>query len=396
MSELSPRDKLAAARTLASFRAWYLTQILFSLMPVEAKIGTLAVDKGLRLYFDPDEVNKWEVPAIATVLEHECYHILRNDLERKQDRDPIRWNIAADAAINDDLYKLKYKWPIKDYIIPKMLGLKDGETAEFYYENMKVKVKECCCGGISGNPGEWEKVDKDGKDSQGNQVIKGELPPALPGSEVESIRRNVAETCKTAGNIPQHLRVWANDFLTPPRIPWRKLLMMRVKASLFTAAGASDYTYKRPSRRSEGLRRIWPNAPIMPSMHHPLPRVSLVVDTSGSMYGESIKLAFSEILGVVRALGCPVKVYATDAAVEAIANVGSVKDLDKIDFGGGGTDMGIGMKEASKDKPDLIVVLTDGYTGWPTPEEVNPKKIIVALTTTQKVPEYYNVVRIDD
>ena len=37
-------------------------------------------------------------------------------------------------------------------------------------------------------------------------------------------------------------------------------------------------------------------------------------------------------------------------------------------LGGGGTDMGAGLAKAAelRPRPDLIIVLTDGYTPWPS------------------------------
>jgi predicted metal-dependent peptidase len=60
-----------------------------------------------------------------------------------------------------------------------------------------------------------------------------------------------------------------------------------------------------------------------------------------------------------------VAVYACDSAVAEVQRVWRAKDAKLI--GGGGTDMRVGIKAAATatPKPQLIVVLTDGYTPWP-------------------------------
>lgn len=48
-------------------------------------------------------------------------------------------------------------------------------------------------------------------------------------------------------------------------------------------------------------------------------------------------------------------------------------------LGGGGTDMGIGIRAAIDDaqRPDVVVVLTDGYTPWP--ENPPGRPVVVGL-----------------
>src|SRR4051812_42816215 len=71
-------------------------------------LGTFSVDRAWRMYVDPEAVEQWTTDEIAVVWLHECLHLLRDHAAaaRQLDvswTDRLRWNLAADAEINDDL-----------------------------------------------------------------------------------------------------------------------------------------------------------------------------------------------------------------------------------------------------------------------------------------------------
>ena len=79
---------------------------------------------------------------------------------------------------------------------------------------------------------------------------------------------------------------------------------------------------------------------VLPSLRQPLPRVALVIDTSGSMSDGMLGQALGEVGGVLKSLGVgrrDLRIVCCDAeAYEAQ----SVRDLGRVELpGGGGTDM---------------------------------------------------------
>jgi len=116
-----------------------------------------------------------------------------------------------------------------------------------------------------------------------------------------------------------------------------------------------------------------------------------VLDTSGSMGQHEIKTALSEIEGILKATGSGIAtVFSVDAEVHNKQKV--TRGAQVIPKGGGGTDMGRGLKAAEdlRPKPDVTVVLTDGHTPWPV-KAPNCGKVIVCLIgniSTQGIPKW--------
>ncbi|NYV77929.1 VWA-like domain-containing protein, partial [Streptomyces sp. UH6] len=136
---------------------------------------------------------------------------------------------------------------------------------------------------------------------------------------------------------------------------------------------------------------------VLPSLRRPLPRVAVVVDTSGSMGEAELAAALGEITGVLREVGVRgnrVAVLACDADVHAVSRVTSV---DQVALGGGGgTDMRVGIEAAlaGPDRPGVVVVLTDGSTPWPA--EPAACRLIAALVgdAAQDPPSWVETVRV--
>jgi predicted metal-dependent peptidase len=97
------------------------------------------------------------------------------------------------------------------------------------------------------------------------------------------------------------------------------------------------------------------------------------------MMGERIKVAQSEVFGVLRASGIQeVHYICADATVQVSKKIRLAQSIELK--GGGGTDMALAMEEAAKTKCNLMIVLTDGETGWP--EKPHGMDVMVVLCET--------------
>ena len=101
---------------------------------------------------------------------------------------------------------------------------------------------------------------------------------------------------------------------------------------------------------------------ILPTTHSHIPKVVAVLDTSGSMGKEEIDLAVTELYGIFKSITRPFTMISVDTEV---SNKSKVSGKKFNVSGGGGTDMVVGLEAAQKLNPDIIILLTDGYTPWP-------------------------------
>jgi predicted metal-dependent peptidase len=392
---------VTAARLVAVEYAPYLAHALFSTLPVAAEgLGTFAVDRGWRLYVDPITLTTWGPSLAGGVLTHEIGHLVRAHAERADalgaDYDNQRWNFATDAAINDDL--LAAGVPLPDGVVtPAMLGLAEGDIEEVYYAALSqqaasnTKLDDArdhagCGSGAGDEPAPWELPADD------------PAAPAVGSADASMTRRRVAQAVRdhaanrSRGHLPAGWRRWADQMLAAPTIPWRRVLASAVRRAIAHAAGCHDYAYSRPGRRR--IPRI-----VTPALRRPMVTVVAVVDTSGSMGQSELDAAMAEVKGVITAAGIGTQrltVLACDAVVSATSRVRRVEEVQLV--GGGGTDMrvGIAAAEASRPRPDVIVVFTDGYTPWP--DRPTCARLVVAIigfqSSTEHAPDWATTVRV--
>lgn len=354
------RTKLLAARYRAAAQRPYLASALYALSVVPSRhLATMGVDRHWRLYVQPAFVDEHAVEELAGVWVHEVAHLLR-DHHGRADRLPAgdrvdhhRVNLAQDCEINDDLIADGLTLPASR-VEPETFGLPTGRLFEQYLAGIPhspVIHVQCGSGAHGLNvPGELGE--------SGAPAVRQVEADALRRSTADSIRAHV----RSRGTVPAGWQRWA-DQIAEPVIDWRRLLTGALRQAVAWAAGAVDYTYARPGRRTGALHGV-----VLPSLRRPLPRVAIVVDTSGSMGNDDLAAALSEVTGVLRAVGIRgnrVTVLACDADVHAVTRVTKAEQVEL--GGGGGTDMrvGIAAARAVPDPPQIIVILTDGGTPWP-------------------------------
>jgi predicted metal-dependent peptidase len=256
-------------------------------------------------------------------------------------------------------------------VLPRTLRLPEGRAAEFYYERLLAMSHLPDVGHVDCGEGAHGVADP--------SLAGPGLPTGLAADEAQLLRRKIALAVvagRAAGLDAGGWSRWAEQFLQPT-VDWRRTFGAAVRgACSAVVSGRTDYRYHRPSRRQ--IPQV-----VLPSLVRPVPSIAVVLDTSGSVTDRELSQAWGEVLGMLRGIGVrreQIRVWATDVSAHRV----QWKPGEKVELiGGGGTDMSNGIDAALRDRPtpDVVVVLTDGETPWPSERPLRP--VIVGLFSAE-------------
>jgi predicted metal-dependent peptidase len=366
---------IEAARLRLVTAAPYFGVVLFRLRTkVTPGLGTVKCGRST-LLIDP---NPFTTEQLATILYHEIQHWVRDHHSRLVvGVDKQKADVACDLEINDDAPPkglLPYNeilWPIsRDHLakplFPRDFKLPDGKSAEWYYDHLPDPKGDeegeqgkgpQGCGTLTDDESEGE--------GEGDRISEAEAHAIR-----DEVARQVEAAARQRGTVPDSLLAWALNRLRPV-VRWEQLLRRYVRDAINIQAGLKERTYMRlPSRDYSPI--------ITPAYVDPLIHVAIYVDTSGSVYLDQslVERAIAEVKGIARATQSNCVLVHVDAEVHKVEKVNA--DIKLV--GGGGTDMRLCFEHAKtlNPRPDVLVIITDGYTPWP--KQPSKFRTIVVLT----------------
>ena len=414
-------------RAMSPGVAPYFRAFLFTLRPVETDtVPTAAIDKNLRVYWNRAFFAGLSINEGAFVVLHEMMHAFLYHASRAKAHgvtDFKLWNTACDCEINRTLSHMQGVTVPEGGCLPEKFDLPTDGRAEQYYDALRMAQEpeteeeeeeeeeptdgdtdgdkdgdgqEGDTGADDGTPGDkpgkgpGTKSDEPGDthgSGSGDEPGEWELPlddedsPGVSNVDQRRAAEKAAQDIKDAdakhpGSVPGKLVREATAMLAPPKVPWQRVLQAAVNHGANAVTGYDEPTYRRIAARSFSLG----SGVLLPTYESYQPNVSIVIDTSGSMSQADLDTALRETQGVCKALDCAVTVFAVDTQASAAQVVTDIRDI-KLS-GGGGTDMSEGIRIAMdiKPRPHIVVVLTDGYTGWPHENPNRRIKCIVVVT----------------
>jgi predicted metal-dependent peptidase len=393
--------------------SFFASLLLQHPLQADMNVPTACVNQFGEIRYNPVWLNQLDVPEIMFVLCHECMHYMYMHCVRRFSRDPVQWNIACDAVINETLKATKVgRMPAEGVELPGA----EHKTAEQVYGDMPRQPPGGGDGsgnsGDGGKPGDQQgqgqgqgqttnsggKVDPNNQptgthESIGNDLNEtteqmSEAEEAALAEEVKTRILQARNAAKQSGNMPALLDQFV-DNLIAVHMPWYDLMR-----PYFTQLAFDDYTYQKCDRRYIHSALYLPA-----ETGEGAGTVAIITDESGSIGQDELAVMAShvnEICGDVK----PKKVAVIHCASRTHDIIDEFEPQDyPIQFKSrmsGGTDMTKGIERAVEEYPDaeLIIVFTDGYT--PFGDETLAQGIpVIWGITTDKVAPWGDTIRVD-
>lgn len=388
--------KLAAARTKLILDKPFLGALVLRLPLKPANWCRTTATDARTLYYNPQWINDLSSAQVQFALAHEALHCALGHFARRGHRVQRKWDMACDFAINPLLVDEGLKPPAEAIVLDVYRGMAaeeiypclddsndDSEMMDDHLWDGEEGASEPGGGGqgeqdeSQGKGGsKSEDIDPDAGGSNKQKVGAGGTegddangpPPPLTAKEKEQLQQQwqrhlaaAAQRAREAGKLSGQLARLTESALAV-QVSWRALL-----AQYLTQAARDDFTWQRPSRRTEGKSGdvIWP------SLRSHSGDIHVALDVSGSVTEGDL----AEFLGELNALKGAVPVRITLFACDSDLAEGAPWIFEPWDelrlprqfAGGGGTDFTPVFEWIARAdrQPDSLVFFTDAEGEFP-------------------------------
>lgn len=310
----------------------FFTTIVFSLRHAFDDTISTACTNGSYIKFNPKFFMDLNPEERVFVLLHEAMHCAYLHMERfkaggdQQCHD--RWNIAADHVINLQLIERGFTMPSMGLADPQFKGMSTEEVYKLLPDNPgKPSMQD-----LIANGGDSAELAREMGDILVRAALQSKLNEDAPGT------------------IPGDIQIYLDNLLSP-KLPWNRILQKYMQ----TFAKA-DHSWRKPNRRFFPKHHL-------PSLHsESLIDLAIAVDISGSVTDSEFKQMVSETHAILRMMKPDkITVVQFDTQIQHVDTVRNINELMHIQFTGrGGTAIAPVFEWAQKNKPQALLVFTDG------------------------------------
>ena len=92
--------QLLKAKIEIMTKSAFISTIALSLKHVITSDVKTADVNGFVIRYNPEFIKGQSIAQFAGLMAHECWHVAFQHLSRRNDRDPVLWNVAGDYVIN--------------------------------------------------------------------------------------------------------------------------------------------------------------------------------------------------------------------------------------------------------------------------------------------------------
>lgn len=320
----------------------FFCHLAFSLVHQFSDKVKTAATNGKRILYNPQFFMELNPEERVFLMLHEAMHCAYLHMERVNDRCPDRFNIAADHVINLQLIERGFKMPKMGLADKGFTGLSTEEVYNLLPDNPGG-------GGSNGGgvPGFGPDLEAPGDGTAAAQEqLKADIQDILVRASLQSKMAG-----DTPGTIPGDIQIFL-DRLLKPKLPWNRILQKFIQNFV-----KNDYSFRKPNRR------FFPKY-FMPTLYSQnLMNIAIAVDTSGSVSDHEFNRFVTETHSILRMM-TPEKITVLqfDTEIKSVTEVRNVRELMNIRFTGrGGTMINPVLEWANANKPQLLLVFSDGY-----------------------------------
>ena len=389
----SPAVRIQKARTALLLDHPFFGSLLFRLGGrSSSSIETMATD-GVSIYYNPGYVETLSAAELAGVLAHEVMHPALQHHTRRGGRNPKRWNMACDYAINPLLIDAGITLP-KDVLIEHRFR---GVSAEQIYNLIEEQGPETsqeavpadhAPKGDSGDQqlsssGDGGQVDAPVTPGGIGQVLDAPEPDGNEGASVAEQAREwkiaveqAESVARLAGKLPAGVPRSLEES-DAAGVDWRELFRRAWSDTI-----PSDYSWMRPNRR-----HVWSGLFLPGVISEGADEIAIAVDCSGSVSRRQLGLFQAEVRSILEAQRPNlVHVLYFDTEVHKAETYQAGQTINLTPTGGGGTDFApcFAWLNERGIVPQNLIVLTDLCGTFPA--EAPPYPVLWASTETRRAP----------
>lgn len=364
-----------------------------------------------KMTYNHDFIDNCEFEDLVFIMLHEIAHIALMHVARRENREPLLWNIACDFYVNAIISKefglrfpndstiqdgIKIRMPadvlycstidvdedcaedLYDQLMQqaKQNGYMNALTsADGYGESYKFKVKGKGDGNSSQGLGSYgynynrNVIHDSFKEVDVNISVNSKMDLIDNGEDQAEKQQRANKIVVDAavrvdmsssgiGSEPGLMETMARKLLNS-EINWKRLLK-----KYLIAASSRDSTFSRPDKRMYYQNAIYPGQ--ISDEANEVRGVKVCIDTSGSISDEDLGNFMGQVWQLCKTYKVRAELIYWDAAIESTGTFTGYKEFERIDvYGRGDTDPTVVFdyldSKKCKEKPIVILMFTDGY-----------------------------------
>lgn len=374
-------DMLSRARAITVMSHPFFGSLLLRMKMVPDPTIPTTMTNGEQIRYNPVFIEDLNISKCVGLLCATTMHTVMLHHLRRGAREPRKWNLACDMAIEMILQEAGVDLPQKNSIPKGMLGL----SAEHIYNELPDFPPNPSGQGQGQGQGNGQSDSDPGgnggvEDSPGTKE-NNQQKVAQEEANANAATAQAAQQARAMGNLPKGIAELIEKALRPI-IYWPAVVRR-----FLTDRKPDDFTWSRGNRRYLGEGLYLPSVNIEPSGE-----IAVFIDTSGSVSKEELGQFLAEIDAInedikptmLYVLGC-------DAAVHSFQTFAPGESINVEIKGRGGTSFNPPFKYLAEKgiHPKCAVYLSDGEGDGTYPNEASvPYPVLWCFTDERYNPPF--------